>query len=704
MNENQQKQLSSCPQDRPICLNKPIKKSIEYNCTKIDEKYDPNKRINDIITCQTKTCSPDSYNKSNNTENCYSLTTAWLVIIGDLEKKIKDFMTIKSSNETINSKEVQQTIGELTTVSDVVEELENISESVNGIDLMVIFGSIKDYGMKKWSINDNQIDETSDEIDIVILSHFNLLIQSPGFKTFSEFLNKPSKLVELLSEIYSNNNNQENQEIIPQDKMFETIQKLFEITKYFMVEKRELINYKKDDIIQLFNSVITNLDKMFKINDNEIKPQSGGVEPPIRKLEKDKRRKLYTSLGNQLLNSSLRGTIDVMLLSFGSSIGLSSLVSVAAVVSAAIPFFNIAIAVIGVGLIISGAVIEYKKYLNSVTILEREIQELIMKYNTATDYKKRSKYEKDIKKFYEKYKHSYLNETKSLIKEIIKIKLSEYKEKEEEVKIYIKNKEEEEEEVVKKNIKNEDEEEEEENETPSLRIKIKNLQEELNTELKAAKKNAKQAAKDIINKNGQSSHNIPITENQNDTKKEEKSTIKLIDELIDELKKNKDPTNNEELEKIINLYNLQKFMVELNYIKSMIKEYTSKKYINEELQIIEDFFYKYKEFIPSEILNKYNKLYGEPTTVGDEKNIYEWNLVNPENPVDGGSKKLYKYKKRQCITRKKHNQQKRSFNKSKRTHIKKGYIKGHKYRTYYTRKNKKVCIKRTKKRKTTIYD
>jgi len=170
------------------------------------------------------------------------------------------------------------------------------------------------------------------------------------------------------------------------------------------------------------------------------------------------------------------------------------------------------------------------------------------------------------------------------------------------------------------------------------------------------------------------------------------------------LKKNKDPTNNEELEKIINLYNLQKFMVELNYIKSMIKEYTSKKYINEELQIIEDFFYKYKEFIPSEILNKYNKLYGEPIiTDGDEKNIYEWNLVNPENPVDGGSKKLYKYKKRQCITRKKHNQQKRSFNKSKRTHIKKGYIKGHKYRTYYTRKNKKVCIKRTKKGKPTIY-
>jgi len=235
------------------------------------------------------------------------------------------------------------------------------------------------------------------------------------------------------------------------------------------------------------------------------------------------------------------------------------------------------------------------------------------------------------------------------------------------------------------------------------------LQEELNTELKAAEKNAKQAAKDIINKNGQSSHNIPITENQNDTKKEEKSTIKLIDELIDELKKNKDPTNNEELEKIINLYNLQKFMVELNYIKSKIKEYTSKKYIinEEELKKIDDFFIKNKEFIPSEILNKYNKLYGKPTIikVGDEKNIYEWNLVNPgllENSTPGGSNQLYKYKKRQRITRKKHNQQKRSFNKSKKTHIKKRYIKGHKYRGYYTKKNEKRC-KRTKKGKPTIY-
>jgi hypothetical protein len=595
MNENQPK-LSSCPQDRPICLNKPIKKPIEDNCTKIDEKkekntYEPNERINDIITCQTKTCSPDLYNKSNNTENCYSLTTAWLVIMGDLEKKIKDFMTIKSSNETINSEEVRKNIGKLTTVSDVADELMKISKDIKRIDLMVIFGSIKKYGMEKWGINnDNQIDETSDEIDIVILKHFNLLMLSPGFKKVSGFFKNPSELIELLSENYSKNNNHG---IMSQDKMFETIQKLFEITKYFMVEKRELINYKKDDIIELFDSVITNLDEMFKNIVIPNNPTGGGVETPIRTLEQDKRSKLYTSLGKQILNSSLRGTIDVMLLSFGSSIGLSSLVSVAAVVSAAIPFFNIAVAVVGVGLIIGGAVKEYKKYVNSVTILEREIKELIIKYNNPEiEDKKKSKYEKDIEKFYEKYKDSYLNETKSLIKEIIKITLSNYKEKEEEVKRIIKEKEEEERNIEEETINLNEEPNKTILNDSSLYNKIKDLPNEFKKELEEAKKNAEQAANDIINKNnkknGQPKTGIPTPKNQNNTEKNEKS---IIVELKKELKKT---TNNEfeknKLEKIINLYELQKFIIELNAIKSKIKIYTSKKYKND-LQIIDNFFY-----------------------------------------------------------------------------------------------------------------
>lgn len=101
-------------------------------------------------------------------------------------------------------------------------------------------------------------------------------------------------------------------------------------------------------------------------------------------------------------------------------------------------------------------------------------------------------------------------------------------------------------------------------------------------------------------------------------------------------------------------------------------------------------------------MKKYNQLYSEPN-INNETKIYEWNLVNPDikiSSIVGGSNKLYKYKKRQCITRKKNNQQKRTFNKSKKTHIKKRYIKGHKFRTYYTKKNKKVCIKRTKRGKT----
>ena len=748
MSDIQQKKMNPCPQDRPICLNKPIKpikKHIEENCTKIKEeeekeekkekkektkydpndpndtnKYDPNERINDIITCQTKTCSPDSYNESNNTENCYSLTTAWLVIMGDLEKKIEDFVKIIYSNVKSISEEERKNIDKIRTVKDVIDELMKISKYINGIKLKKIFGSIKKYGMEKWGIHDDQIEETSDKIDIVILFKFDKLINSPGFIKVSDSLRAPSGLVEKILDEYSNNNDQKKEEIMTQDKMFETIQNLFKTTKYFMVEKRELINYKKDDIIKLFDSVITNLNKMFENIVIPNNPTGGGVETPIRALNKDKRSKLYTSLGKQIINSSLRGTIDVLLLSFGSSIGLSSLISVAAVVSAAIPFFNIAVAVVGVGLIIGGAVKEYKKYVNSVTILEREINELINKYNNLpTEDKKiedkKIKYKNNIEKFYEKYKDSYLNETKSLIKEIIKLKLSDYKEEEEVVKRII------EEEEVKRIIEEEKEKEEEEkveepnkiilNDT-SLYNKIKDLPKELNKELKEAKKNAEQAANDIINKNnkknGQQTNDIQTQENQDDREKNEKSIIYQLEDL----KKNN--TNDEELNKIINLYKLQKFIIELNDIKSKIKIYTSKKYKTNEkdLKKIDDFFNKNKEFIPPEILKKYNQLYSEPN-INNETKIYEWNLVNPDiktisidvepDSTVGGSNKVYKYKKRQCITRKKNNQQKITFNKSKKTHIKKRYIKGHKFRTYYTKKNKKVCIKRTKKRKNTIY-
>jgi hypothetical protein len=79
-----------CPPEKPICLNIPRarlhpigdEKLITETC--IGEAYVPITELNKILSMKP----PDEINKENEQQSCYAFDTAWLAVIGDINKRI----------------------------------------------------------------------------------------------------------------------------------------------------------------------------------------------------------------------------------------------------------------------------------------------------------------------------------------------------------------------------------------------------------------------------------------------------------------------------------------------------------------------------------------------------------------------------------------------------------------------------------------
>ena len=810
-----------CPKERPICLNKPRptkntpKTMMTKMCTDLCNNvvipasktvYIPNTRLNEFasyLECKSAAdtenanCNKIDYvsnaSGSDNNENCYSLDTAWLVMMGDLEIKI-DTLSETIKNEKENEKNKQKEGDTSTTpppnekeIKDAIKKLEELSESTPDavpINLIDIFGSILEYGKIKWGIppdwevgttlntNDKKLSPTK-YIAKVILNEFKFLIDSPGFTNFSNSLDRPrdllaSKQSELDTLKALNKTGGSDENLPTQDDIFDifkTIKNLFKITKYFMIEERELINYNETDIEKEFTGVINSLNKLFPDNviasaatadadnasdnanasDDE---QVGGV----RSVAINKILVVSTSIGKELLSSAAQKVIAGLAVLAAQSAGLSVLVTIAASIASLIPFFNIVVGVLAIGLLIRGAVNAYISYSNKTTTLEKRILEISNELEklkleneklekesenlktpqesmnkkstkqlekgskkTEKNRERIEKLEKEITSIIDKMKISYSNEMIEAIDKLIDEHMPKYKLDVKKLEKKLKKKREEIENQIKKI-----EEKIGDNKDTSLTKRFKIIKDAIiavPTTVIGAIDNAKERT--IGNKSDNA-----VTVNDTDNDEAVDTDESLIDNDFDEkitgvssLIQNSgetDPVINTKLTEMVE--QLETANNEINEItvyveyKKKVEKYKKQREENKE---------KEKTSKKKSKKNK-NIEENETQTETDDSNNYEFpkppksivGQLPPEPPsltlkdatlddteVGGGGRKIipHKSKKRRRSITRRINKKKYAFNKSKKTRIKKRYIKKHNPTKRYIKYKKPKCTKRYKK-------
>jgi hypothetical protein len=664
-------------------------------------------------------------------------------------------------------------------IKDAIEKLEELSESTTDtvpINLIDIFKSILGYGKIKWEIpsdwevgttlntNEKKLSPTK-YIAKVILNEFKVLIESPGFTNFSTSLDKPrdllkSKQEELKALNPSNKTGGSDDNLPPQDDIFdifETIKELFKITKYFMIEERELINYEEKDIEKKFTVVVKSLNELFpasasatddasaidadSANDDA---QDGGV----RSVAINAILVVSTSIGKELLSSAAQKAIAGLAILAAQSAGLSVLVTIAGVIAASIPFFNILVGVIAIGLLIRGAVNAYISYSNKTTTLEKRILEISNELEklklenenlekesenlkkpeespnkksikqldkgskkTAQNRERIEKLETEKTSIIDKMQISYSNEIIEAIDKLIDEHMPQYNLNVKKLEKKLKKKREE----IKNQIQEIEEEIGDNAVDTSLTQRFKKIKDAIiavPTTVIGAIESAKERT--IGNK---SDDDVTANTEAVDT---DESTIDFDEKItgVSSLIQNSGETNpdiNEKLTEMVDL--LEKAKNEINEItvyveyKKKVEKYKKQREENKEKEKKSKKKSKKNKNIEENatptVMDENSEFPTPPESIVDQlppmpPSLRLEGAPTPENDIEvggGGGRTIipHKSKKRRHSITRRINKKKYAFNKSKKTRIKKRYIKKHNLTKRYIKYKKPKYTKRYKK-------
>lgn len=193
-----------CSESAPICLRKTPGKTMKENCKKETETdnnvYLPLATMKKILIYANENetqPSPMTKNENGIEETCYPYDRAWLVIIGDLIKRLEEMKT--------NPDIYKEAIEKLQDVSKTSEIQDNIK--ANGpLDLNQLFTQILEIGKKRFNDDNCKENDTEEKVNsrhCQYLNYFNKILINEEFKALSSDLinmttdSTPEKIIAL---------------------------------------------------------------------------------------------------------------------------------------------------------------------------------------------------------------------------------------------------------------------------------------------------------------------------------------------------------------------------------------------------------------------------------------------------------------------------------------------------------------------------